>query len=167
MQDSYFSMCTHNSICKSLKGTKSSDFNPFAQESNASYGNTCRSQSIPIHLNGCFVAGAEHTQSAIFDLVLRLSQSPELHFHVILYKPFDNCWNIYSQYTSHFEWLAIGLKNKAFSVGLQTNQANVLLTSLQNPAQSHISNQMTANLRACSQIVKSALSALYDIFIKL
>lgn len=60
---------THNSVythtiqyADQLKGTKSSDFNHFAQESNA----WC------IHLSGCFLAGAEHTQSAIFDLVLRL-----------------------------------------------------------------------------------------------
>ncbi len=70
---------------------------------------------------------------------------------------FDNCWNIYSQYTSHFECLAIGLKKKAFSKcsqwALQTNQANVFANfSSKSRPKVTSANQMTAKLRACSQI---------------
>lgn len=67
---------THNSVCtriiqyaNQLKGAKSSDFNHFAQESNAYY---LRFSILPIHLSACFLAGAEHTQSAIVAHVLRL-----------------------------------------------------------------------------------------------
>ncbi len=80
---------------------------------------------------------------------------PELHFHLIRYKPpLITVWNIYSQYTSHFWMVGNGLKNKLFLLVYKPIQANVFANfSSKSRPKSHQPIRWQQNLRACSQIL--------------